>query len=229
MTQFQLGDVTSSSSAAAPSPLIREACPEDLPQLTDLLTSSFYQRSGWMGWAYPVIKLGIQEDLKQRIKSQKPNYICLTAMSGHQPSTADVQRQGQPTRGRGSVAGTLELSERHAWPWQPLRPRYIYLSNLAVRSDLRRRGIAQALLAWAERLALGWQFEDLYLHVMEDNVQARQLYRKAGFTLFQAEESPYSWLGLQPRRLLLHKSLTLGLSSETQKELDHPGDPLQKP
>jgi ribosomal protein S18 acetylase RimI-like enzyme len=189
--------------------MIRAARPEDLSQLTDLLTSSFYQRSGWIIWIYTLGKLGIQEDLKQRIKSQKPNYVCLTAISTRDqavvvPGTVSHQSAiSLPD----SVAGTLELSERQSWPWQALSPKYIYLSNLAVRADLRRRGIAQALLDHAETLAQAWHFKDIYLHVMEDNVEARKLYRKAGFSLFQAEDSPYSWLGLQPRRLLLYKSL----------------------
>jgi len=207
MTQSQLDEPIPNSGNEPYPQLIRRAGPEDLLPLTDLLTSSFYRRSGWMSWIYPVIKLGIQEDLKHRIKSQNPNYACLTAITTNFPTLTRAGAQPTSSGVAENVAGTLELSERQSWPWQNLSSKYIYLSNLAVRSDLRRRGIAQALLARAEQLALQWRFNDLYLHVMEDNVEARQLYRKAGFTLFNAEDSPYSWLGLQPRRLLLHKSL----------------------
>lgn len=218
MTQFQLDDHLSNSSRQEPKPMIRKAVPEDLLQLTDLLTSSFYQRAGWMGWIYPVVKLGIQEDLKQRIKTQKPNYACLTAINSAPKvavASADHAHQigSQQTE---LVAGTLELSERQSWPWQSLSPKYIYLSNLAVRADVRRRGIARALLAHAEQLALGWQIQDIYLHVMEDNVEARKLYRKAGFSLFQAEDSVSSWLGFKARRLLLHKSLRHKLVNRLQ-------------
>ena len=207
MTQFKLDSLFPNHEQQPSAPIIRRAGADDLPQLTDLLTSSFYQRSGWMGWVYPVIKLGIQEDLKQRIKTQKPHYICLTAVDiGSSPDQPEVSHRITPDQSP-FIAGTLELSERQAWPWQSLSSRYIYLSNLAVRTDRRRRGIALALLDQAEKLARGWQFKDLYLHVMEDNVQARHLYRKAGFNLFQAEATPYSWLGMQSRRLLLHKSL----------------------
>jgi len=189
--------------------MIRRAVQDDLPQLTDLLTSSFYRRTGWMGWAYPVVKLGIQEDLKQRINAKKSHYLCLTAVdAATQTSTFNTGPDYPEHRmGAGSIAGTLELSERQSWPWQALSPKYVYLSNLAVRVDLRRRGIALSLLVYAEQMALSWQFRDIYLHVMEDNVQARNLYQKAGFSLFHAEETPYSWLGLQARRLLMHKSL----------------------
>ena len=208
MTQFQLDNLPSNNHVQPPAPIIRRANPDDLPQLTDLLTSSFYHRSGWMGLVYPVVKLGIQEDLKQRIKAQKPNYMCLAAIDCGLQSKAGPEPARTTKMSRSAfVAGTLELSERQSWPWQSLSARYVYLSNLAVRPDLRRRGIALALLTHAEKLARSWQFKDLYLHVMEDNVQARRLYRKAGFSLFQAEETPYSWLGLQSRRLLLHKAV----------------------
>jgi ribosomal protein S18 acetylase RimI-like enzyme len=209
MTKSQLDNFLPNARQRPLEPTIRRASPDDLPQLTDLLSRSFYNRSGWLAWAYPLVKLGIQEDLKQRLQAQKTNYMCLTAIdTAPHLTSADWQVEGQPGSTQSEmVAGTLELSERQSWPWQALSPKYIYLSNLAVRPDLRRRGIALALLAHAERLALTWDFKDLYLHVMEDNVQARGLYRKAGFRLCQTEETPYSWLGLQAKRLLLHKSL----------------------
>ncbi len=219
MTPFQLNDTSSSSPQRGPEPRIRKAVPADLSQLTDLLTSSFYQQSGWLGWVYPVLKLGIQEDLKQRIKTQKPNYACLTAIKTTPQPTPTAP--GHDTQFRRQeiefIAGTLELSERQSWPWQALSPKYIYVSNLAVRADVRRRGIAQALLAHAEHLAVEWQIQDLYLHVMEDNVKARKLYRKAGFTLFQAEDSVSSWLGFKARRLLLHKTLSYGQVQQKPK------------
>jgi ribosomal protein S18 acetylase RimI-like enzyme len=171
-----------------------------------------------MGWAYPLVKIGIQEDLKQRIQSQKPHYLCLTAVDSETQSSSatEVTLSSQNSPQTNFIAGTLELSERQSWPWQPLSSKYIYLSNLAVRADLRRRGIALALLKYAERMALTWQFHDMYLHVMEDNAQARKLYRKVGFSLLQTEETPYSWLGLQSRRLLLHKSLAHGSRSDAR-------------
>jgi ribosomal protein S18 acetylase RimI-like enzyme len=169
-------------------------------QLTDLLVSSFYRKSGWMRWIYPIVRLGIQEDLKQRLNSRKPYYACLAAVE------ADSIRSKGGDSATQIVAGTVELSKRYAWPWQALSTHHLYLSNLAVRSDLRRRGIALALLRTCERIALRWQIYDLYLHVTEDNHEARKLYHKAGFQLSQTEDSLTVWLG-QPRRLLMHKPL----------------------
>jgi ribosomal protein S18 acetylase RimI-like enzyme len=187
--------------------LIREAHLGDVTQLTELLASSFYGRTGWMGWIYPIIKLGIQEDLKQRIKTEKLHYACLAAQLGNPAEDATPA---------GYVAGTVEVSQRQSWPWQGLSPKYAYVSNLAVAQPCRRRGIAGTLLTACEALALTWEIHDLYLHVMEDNVTARRLYSKAGFHLFQAEETTVTWLGLQPRRLLMHKRLTPPVAISTQ-------------
>jgi ribosomal protein S18 acetylase RimI-like enzyme len=67
--------------------------------------------------------------------------------------------------------------------------------------------MAATLLQSCEQVAQRWQLGELRLHVMEDNLAARALYRSAGFSLVQAEDSPASWLGLQARRLLLRKVL----------------------
>jgi len=186
-------DSPGASLATEPSsnPLIRPASPQDVTQLTHLLATSFYADCGWKRLVFPVLKLGIQEDLKQRLTYTKPNYACLAAYSAAE----------------GIVAGTVEISQRQSWPWQGLPSSYGYLSNLAVDRTFRRQGIAKAMLAHCERLAQHWSVADLYLHVMEDNLQARRLYQLAGFRLCRVEESPATWFGLQARRMLLHKAI----------------------
>ncbi|WP_071527265.1 GNAT family N-acetyltransferase [Nodosilinea nodulosa] len=176
---------------AAAQPLIRSAQLQDIERLTDVLTNSFYDCSGWRYWVYPFIRFGIQEDLKQRLKAQSPRYACLMAV---------------PPTERPAIAGTVEASLRQPWPWQG--DRHVYVSNLAVAEGFRRQGIATALLQSCEQLARQWHIYELRLHVMEDNVAAQALYRKAGFKVCQTEDTPASWIGLQARRLLLHKPLT---------------------
>ncbi len=191
--------------ADLPRSFIREAHIGDVAQLTELLANSFYHRTGWLYWVYPLIKLGIQEDLRQRLRGEKANYVCLTALT----SIAGSANSGEAkTLKPPQLAGTVELSQRQSWPWQGLSPSYAYVSNLAVAVGFRQQGIAGRLLATCETLALGWNLHDLYLHVMEDNLAALRLYRRAGFQLSQTEETTATWLGLQPRRLLMHKSLT---------------------
>jgi len=189
---------------AVPPTLIRPASLGDLEQLTDVLTASFYDCDGWRQWVYPLIRLGIQEDLKQRLKANSPRYACLAAVSIPPASTASDSLA--PDREAAIIAGTAEASLRQPWPWQG--DRHIYISNLAVGQSFRRQGVATTLLQSCEQVAQRWQISELRLHVMEDNLAAQALYRNAGFSRVQAEDSPASWLGLQARRLLLHKVLS---------------------
>ena len=185
------------SASATPQPHVRPANLRDLDRLTDVLTASFYDRDGWRLWVYPFIRLGIYEDLKQRLKAQSPRYACLAAVTT--PTAESTATSGE------AIAGTVEASLRQPWPWQG--DRHVYISNLAVDQTFRRQGVALTLLRSCEQVAQRWGIRELQLHVMEDNLAARALYRKAGFSVVQTEDSPASWLGLQARRLMMHKTL----------------------
>lgn len=198
MTNSELGSI--SLDLHPPQMTIRAARLTDLSQLTDVLMRSFYDSSGWSRLLYPALRLGIQEDLKQRLNAHKPYYACLSVVQPRPDHT--LSRPSGNT-----VVGTVELSYRQPWPWQPMKLQYLYLSNLAVQPESRRQGVAYRLIQACEQIALRWGIPDLYLHVMEDNFQALRLYHKAGFGLLQTEESLMTWLGLQPRRLLMYKSL----------------------
>jgi ribosomal protein S18 acetylase RimI-like enzyme len=175
---------------------VRSASTQDLNQLADVLTSSFYPPTGWRRWVYPVLRLGIYEDLRQRFQTAPFNYVCLAAFVG----------DAQPDREL--LVGTVEISSRRSgllWA-SPGHPQ-LYLSNLAVRESCRRQGVARSLLQASEQTALAWGFQELYLHVMENNVKARRLYQQAGYQLHRTETTLLSLLGGQPRRLLLQKPL----------------------
>ncbi len=190
------------STAGQPTVQVRLARLGDLEQLTEVLASSFYDRTGWLAWLYPLMRLGIQEDLKQRLKTERHGYACLAVVA------LDSTAPGETSLGREIIVGTVEIAQRQSWPWQATSARYVYISNLAVIQPWRRRGFAAQLLAACESLALTWRIEHLYLHVMEDNPGARQLYHRVGFEVFQSEEGMAVWLGLQPRRLLLQKRVS---------------------
>ena len=177
---------------------IRAATPKDLTALAEILADSFHSRAGINGWMYPLLRLGIYEDIRNRLNKASPHYICLVAVVS---PTARPNSWDYP-------AGTVEMSLRSNYPWclgnsSP----YPYLSNLAVDQDCRRQGAAKQLLLKCESIALGWGFQDLYLHVLENNHQARSLYFKLGYRLHQSDRSWGSLLLGQPRRLLLHKHL----------------------
>lgn len=184
---------------------IRPAQPEDVAGVAEILADSFHSREGVFGWTYPLLRLGIYEDVSNRVRSASPQHICLVAVN-----------VAASTNGN-KVAGTVEMAvraialEKRSSPHQVQYRRscqYPYLSNLAVHSNYRRRGVAQQLLASCERNALSWGFHDLYLHVLENNHQARQLYFKMGYQLERVDNSWGTLLLSKPRQLLLHKHLS---------------------
>jgi GNAT superfamily N-acetyltransferase len=177
---------------------IRGAQVQDLSTLAEVLADSFHSRTGLMGWVYPMLRLGIYEDLRNRLRCASPHYVCLVAVAGVAASAGAGEK----------LLGTVEIALRSPPSWQPRSSQYPYISNLAVSQSCRRQGVAKQLLLACERTALEWGFCDIYLHVLENNHQARQLYSKTGYQLHQVEPNYGGWLFGHPRRLFLHKRLT---------------------
>ncbi len=178
--------------------LIRAARPEDLSSITTLLTESFYASSGSMGWLLPLLRLGIYQDLRGRLDSTVPNRICLVAA---------LRNTAPRTSSHLVLAGTIEVAVRPLSAWEFSLPKFPYISNLAVKADCRRQGVAQDLLQTCEQAVIDWGFRDLYLHVLDNNNPARQLYAKAGYQLYRVDPLWTTYLLRQPQRLLLHKRL----------------------
>lgn len=166
--------------------------------MAELLADSFHSQDGIWGWTHPLLRLGIYEDLKNRLRSTSPHHICLVG-------SVEVVNT---TSGGNDIVGTVEMALRSPEPWLSQRSRYLYISNLAVRPTERRRGVAQQLLLNCEQSAISWGFPDLYLHVLENNHQARQLYFKLGYRLHQVDSGWNVWLMGRPRQLFLHKHLS---------------------
>jgi len=172
---------------------IRAATPADLYSVAQIITESFHSQHGLWGWAFPLIRLGIYEDLKQRLPSPLPHHVCLVA--------ADT------TRGANNLVGTVELSVRFSDSWTPVGKSFPYLSNLAVRPQYRRHGVASELLIDCETVSQEWGFQDLYLHVLENNYQARQLYFKLGYEVHKVESHWNLFFQKYSNQILLHKHL----------------------
>jgi len=182
---------------------IRTAQAGDLTTLAEILTDSFHPRTGIMGWIYPMLRLGIYEDLRNRLRSTSPHYVCLVAVSSVSMIAGSQEE----------LVGTVEIALRSPSSWQPRSSQYPYISNLAVTKSCRRKGVARQLLLACERTALEWGSRNLYLHVLENNHQARQLYLKTGYQLHQVEPSYSAMLLGRPKRLFLHKHLTPATTS----------------
>jgi ribosomal protein S18 acetylase RimI-like enzyme len=174
---------------------IRAATTPDLNDIADILATSFHSRTGWNRWLYPLLRLGIYEDLKHRLRSANRQYLCLVALH-------DISEDNDPDLS--TIAGTVELTLRTAFPWSVAGFQYPYIANLAVRSESRRQGMAGQLLLTCETVAKEWGFTNIYLHVLEENHRARQLYAKLGYRLHRTETSLFG----KPNRLFLHKRLS---------------------
>ncbi|WP_373541556.1 GNAT family N-acetyltransferase [Chamaesiphon sp.] len=181
---------------------IRAVREDEIHCVADIITRSFHFDRGWMAWFTPLFKLGIAEDLRHRLRSNVPStnpnkiqqQVCSIAVYTDRDST--------------QVIGTIEVGVRTSHNYrQPTPHRYVYISNLAVSRDFRRRGIAQGLLENCEQLTRSWGYSELHLHVMGDNERGRNLYEKLGYELVSSELvwSIFPWH--RPERLFLCKQL----------------------
>lgn len=73
----------------------------------------------------------------------------------------------------------------------------IYINNVAVRKDFRRRGVATAMLSYAEYIARSRGKNRLKLWVANDNKTAYMFYRKMGFyqLLFRSSRIAEQYMG----------------------------------
>lgn len=209
----------------------------DLSDLSAVLANSFYSRQGLMFLLYPLLRLGISEDLRVRLQSNVPHYSCLTAIAlvdTHRDPAIQTTMPPQneiagmveialrlrdnlarynaardnPANFSGDKSPSEQLKERDCFGSHDKYPRkYLYISNLAVSPVYRRQGIARKLLLSCEPLALQWGYQEIYLHVLDDNEHAKQLYLKLNYNIDRVEAHRNRWLWPRPKCLLLRKSL----------------------
>lgn len=172
---------------------IRTVQPQDLDEIAGILVDSFPLYPSFLPWLAPIIRMGIYEDLRSRTRSTMPNYACLVAI--------DTTQQNE------LIVGTVEIGSRTSNPWQPRTSQYVYLSNLAVRQEFRRQGVAQQLLLSCEPYVRTWGYHNIYLHVLETNQAAKALYFKLGYRLEEMQPS-WDWFLGKPRRMFLRKEVS---------------------
>jgi ribosomal protein S18 acetylase RimI-like enzyme len=177
--------------------IIRHAKMEDVNELGNILTKSFHNPVGMTFWLYPLLKLGVCEDLRARFRASTPNYTCLVAVKPANKLTGEEAK----------IVGTVELSVRTAYYWH-LKKKYPYIANLAVSNSYRRKGVATQLIVKCEQISYSWGFKQINLHVLEDNEKAKNLYLRNGYIINHIDSNLYSWLTRSPRRLFLQKSLS---------------------
>jgi ribosomal protein S18 acetylase RimI-like enzyme len=187
--------LTSAAHQASQQFQIRAATSTDLTGISQIIAESFHSQRGFWGWAFPLLRLGIYEDFRNRLSSPAPHHICLVAID-------------TTITGANNLVGTVELGLRFHESWKKDGKSFPYLSNLAVDQKYRRNGVASKLLLNCEKFSQEWGFKELYLHVLEDNHQARQLYFKLGYRMHKVE-SNWNFFFLQhSRQILLRKHLS---------------------
>ena len=172
---------------------IRAATPADLTGIAQIIAESFHSQNGFWGWAFPLLRLGIYEDFRHRLSSPTPHHVCLVAVD--------------TTTAANKLIGTVELGVRFADSWIQVGKSFPYLSNLAVHPQYRRYGVASRLLISCQQVSQEWGFQDLYLHVLENNYQARQLYLKLGYRVHKVESNWNTFFVRRSRQILLRKNL----------------------
>ena len=184
----------SSFSAFSGSFTIRHARIGDATKLAETIVSSFYNDLGFFFWVNPLLQFTVAEDLRYRLNNHPPLYQCLAA-------TQVIHQQE-------AITGTVEIAVKQSfWLAKNNHDQYPYISNLAVKADFRRQGIAKKLLSKCEQIARNWGYDKIQLHVLASNLQAKQLYLSSGYSVI-AQES--HWNGFfQPFaiRLLLQKTI----------------------
>ncbi|WP_107667680.1 GNAT family N-acetyltransferase [Cyanothece sp. BG0011] len=171
---------------------IREAQLQDIKALSEVLTLSFHPAKGWLSFLQPILKLGVYEDLRSRLRGTVPYYCCLVAVETTSTLTNTTEK----------IIGTIELSLKSGF-----NSHYLYISNLAVIQSHRRQGIAKQLLQQCEEIASKWGHNTLNLHVLDENYVAKKLYLSNGY---QVSETELTWPSLplfRSQRLLLKKHL----------------------
>jgi ribosomal protein S18 acetylase RimI-like enzyme len=180
---------------------IRPVREDEIHCVADIITRSFHFDRGWMAWFTPLFKLGIAEDLRNRLRTRSPNSTY------HKPSQQVCSIALYVDQEQSHVAGTVEVGVRTAERYRQNNHRYVYLSNLAVSRDFRRRGVAQELIRSCEQQTAEWGYTELHLHVMGNNDRGRKLYQKLGYEVVSSE---FVWSIIpwhRPERFFLRKQL----------------------
>ena len=79
------------------------------------------------------------------------------------------------------------VPKRGGGPPHPTSGFYPYLSCMAVLPAWRRKRVASALIAEAEREAERWGFRYIALHVYAKNDRARELYSRCGYEVVEVD------------------------------------------
>lgn len=167
---------------------VRAASAADIEQLSEFCTDIFYGAHTF--WSGPVIFVQrrrvlarVQSQIKERVaEANDSERLVLVALERDRGSDFIIGMVDIAVHLFDSFTSTFDLASaampdggEFRFQWRP------YVSALAVRPDVRRRGIARSLMREAEAVALSWGYNEAYLEVAEENELARNFYERIGY------------------------------------------------
>lgn len=135
-------------------------------------------------------------------------------------------------RSSGEIVGVAEMSQQPCdgkvpgdirlprLPWveadSAIPPQVAYLSNLAVRSAWRGRGLGRSLINACEQVARRWDFDEIYLHAATQQEGLLSMYSSMEYVSLPSFDQP-PWVlalsGREPTRY--HRKALLALPQES--------------
>ncbi|KAK4778180.1 hypothetical protein SAY87_018367 [Trapa incisa] len=187
-------------STVSPDVFVREARLEDCWEIAETHCSSFFPE-----YSFPLdFVLRIDRILALVVGLSVPNgchRTCLVAVIGSSGNETlfgieEFRIGGFDTRlslNKGYVAGILTVDTVADFlprrkPMRQRRTGIAYISNVAVRENFRRKGIAKRLMAKAESQARSWGCRSMALHCDLNNPGAMKLYKDQGFKCINVPE-----------------------------------------
>jgi len=169
---------------------INRASLSEYPRISKFLVDSFYTDKRKAENNLPFGQLRSLErdqnlDLKARYgrnTARGIESVILTAEAQAKDTVGCVALGITPFVGK---EAKLSIRDLYNYPKDAvLRP---IVANLAVRPDVRRKGIAKKLMKECEEVSKEWGYKEIWLLVEDDNRRAKKLYRKLGYKNVMSE------------------------------------------
>lgn len=178
---------------------IRPAKTEDLSQVVEITVDAFSNPS------YDIRPYLVQSEIRR--------YMNNFPQDGHidHAMFVAVSSQERTASGEEMIVGFVDLDNRIPSKLGPSEPPRPYLSDLAVHSRYRRKGIATDLLLTCEEQAKYWGRSNIYLRVEKhNNAKAKEMYFSKGYTYV-----PHEYFGVDNLDDTLLLRLDLNIQSFT--------------